>query len=123
MLVVLSMFRQCECASFFARLLCPALPCGLSLLCTRVFPPCCSWFQDKSDLQLYEMLPFLDIIADCHNVVPTIAREKSLCKYTFFGPTLTPPKIVLPWEAQQQQQQQQQQSSGVQMREIQVSVS
>jgi len=98
---------------------CSALLFGLVALRARLLS-CCSWFQDKSDLQLYEMLPFLDIIADCHNVVPTIAREKSLCKYTFFGPTLTPPKIVLPWEAQQQQQQQ---SPGVQMREIQVSVS
>lgn len=96
-----------------------ALPFGLFALRPSSLL-CFSWFQDKSDLQLYEMLPFLDIIADCHNVVPTIAREKSLCKYTFFGPTLTPPKIVLPWEAQQQQQRQ---SPGVQMREIQVSVS
>jgi RNA polymerase II subunit A small phosphatase-like protein len=67
--------------------------------------PCESWFQDKSDLQLYELLPFLDLIADCADVVPTIAEGKAQCRYTFFGNAAVPPQIVIPWEPQPQQQQ------------------
>lgn len=67
--------------------------------------PCTSWFQDQSDLQLYELLPFLDLIAHTHDVEPTIAEGKAAFKYTFFGPVHQAPKIVVPWEDNQQMQQ------------------
>jgi hypothetical protein len=73
---------------------------------------CTSWFTDKSDLQLYEMLPFLDLIAASPNVIPTIAAEKAQRRWTFFGNcSVIQPNIAIPIQAQLQQQQQQQQQS------------
>ena len=83
--------------------------------------PCTSWFQDKSDLQLYELLPFLDIIAECADVVDTIAAEKAQCKYTFFGNVAHgyTPTFPLPWQQSARPQQGEQQY----LQQIQVSVS
>lgn len=64
--------------------------------------PCTSWFSDSSDLQLFELLPFLDRIAECDDVVATIAHEKSLQCHTFFGNAKVTPSFFVPsWQQQQ----------------------
>ena len=60
--------------------------------------PCTSWFHDKSDLQLYEMLPFLDAMADADSVLPLISQARAANRWTFFGAPLTAP-IEIPHEA------------------------
>lgn len=65
--------------------------------------PCTSWFNDNCDLQLFEMLPFLDRVAECEDVVALIAQEKAACCHTFFGNALKQPSVYVPtWQQQQQ---------------------
>lgn len=84
--------------------------------------PCTSWFQDRTDLQLYELLPFLDLIAQSQDVQPVIAEGKASSKYTFFGPVLQQPNIVVPWQPAQtgEETEVEQEAPGTEM--IQVSV-
>jgi len=49
--------------------------------------PIVSWFSDKSDRQLYELLPFLDSLVHVEDVVEVLARHKQ----AFNQPTLGPP--------------------------------
>lgn len=56
--------------------------------------PCASWFHDTTDLQLYEMLPFLDRVADAPNATLVIADAKREGRYSFFGaPTPLQPAL------------------------------
>jgi len=48
--------------------------------------PISSWFSDKNDRQLYELLPFLDSIVNCDNVIEVLARNR-----TAFNPSASPP--------------------------------
>ena len=64
--------------------------------------PCTSWFNDNCDLQLFEMLPFLDRIAECDDVVALIAAEKASCCHSFFGNATKQPSVYVPtWQQQQ----------------------
>ena len=38
--------------------------------------PITSWFNDKSDRQLYDLLPHLDHMADCSDVIAMLAQKK-----------------------------------------------
>ena len=38
--------------------------------------PITSWFNDKNDRQLYDLLPHLDHMADCSDVIAMLAHKK-----------------------------------------------
>lgn len=46
---------------------------------------CSSWFNDRADRQLLEMLPFLAHLADCDDVAHAIEHAKLEARWSFFG--------------------------------------
>lgn len=46
---------------------------------------CSSWFNDRADRQLLEMLPFLVQLSECDDVAALIERAKLESRWSFFG--------------------------------------
>jgi hypothetical protein len=45
-------------------------------VCVCSVPDCTSWFNDKNDRQLYELLPFLDSMINVDDVSHVLQRSK-----------------------------------------------